>query len=148
MSRSVTGYGVARGGKAIVSHRARLDEEFAAAFKEGERFCVTFEKETRTLAQNRRLWRMNDTIGRQVGMSKEDVHAASVLALNQKHATYLDKTSGELVDLVFGGTTHDMSITAMQDYQERFVRYWAMRGYDALYGDNEQEYAPVPPSQP
>lgn len=133
----VTGFGVARGGKPVVSHRARLDEEFAAAFAEGERFCLTFEKATRTLAQNRRLWRMNETIGKQIGHSKEEVHAISVLALNQKHATYLDKTSGELIDLVFGGSTHDMNITAMADYQERFVRYWAMRGYDALYGDQE-----------
>lgn len=138
--KSVTGYGVVRaGGAIIISHRARFDSQVAETFEDGERVAVTVEKSTRTLAQNRRLWRMNDTIGRQVGMSKEDVHAASVLALNQRHATYLDKTSGELVDIVFGGSTHDMNITAMADYQERFVRYWAMRGYDALYGYNDQE---------
>jgi len=139
MSGRVESHGVSVGGKPVLAHRERLYADFAENFPEGTRFLLTIEQVTRTLAQNRRLWRLNNNIGLQAGMSKEEVHAVSVLALNQKHATYLDKTSGELVDIMFGGSTHDMNITAMADYQERLIRYWAMHGYDALSGERPTE---------
>ena len=130
MSRRVMASGVVvDGGSVQLSRRGRVDAEVLRKFGLHSRVAVTYERPTRTLRQNSRLWYINSKLGEQLGLSPEEVHELSKQELNLVHHTYIDKTTGAIVDVAFPGPTRTMPIDVMADYQDRLLRHWAERGY-------------------
>lgn len=142
MSKNVTGFGVVRaGGTVLISHRSRFDAQVSDTFTDGERVCITVEKSTRSIRQNKLLWVWNKIIGDELGLTPEEVHEYDKGRINPIHRTRVDRRTGEVVDMVIPRSTHDMPKDVFAEMMNTKQRLWAEEGID-LPSPNDEEYTP------
>ena len=125
MSKKIRARGVIEGGTLRIIHEryflTRLGEMKGPV-------VIVVSRETRTEAQGNYLWACNTEIGDRLGWTKEEVHEYSKARWNQVHKTKVNKKTGEIEDVSFGGSTHDMPIDEMTAYIERYLQGWAEEG--------------------
>lgn len=126
--RIVTSAHVDEGGALHVHHRDSFERRIAEQFKD-KRVRVTVEKETRNLQQNALLWVWNTLLGNELGWTPDEIHEYTKSEINRKHKMVTDKRTGELVDAVFPGDTHTLTVDEFGEYLERYVQFWGEKGY-------------------
>ncbi len=122
--------GIVVGGKLTLDNKERFAEGLSQF--NGVRVLVEVKRETRNRKQNALLWVLNTAIGKELGWEPVRVHEFAKQNLLVTHEMFTNKLTGELTEVTFLGTTHDMAQDVFANYMDEYIRFWAEKGYDPI----------------
>lgn len=96
---------------------------------DGQELLLTEIKETRTLQQNRYLWKVFQIIGDELGYDKDDMKELLLRELKHTRVTINKKTGEEITSVAY---THNLNKVEFSDLTERIIRWSAEHGINIL----------------